>query len=105
MKETASVEFKLYSVNCCCCISRYTCECVAGYEGANCERETIECNSNPCQHGGRCIDGLNNYTCMCQPGYAGQWLFCFVLLFRLFEPCVNPRRCKIGFYWFRFVLA
>ncbi len=30
-----------------------------------------ECQSRPCQNGGRCEDGVNRYTCVCQPGYAG----------------------------------
>ena len=29
------------------------------------------CLTNPCLHGGNCIDGLNNFTCQCQYGYAG----------------------------------
>jgi len=53
-------------------VPRYTCKCAAGYRGVNCEIESNECNSNPCQHGGRCVDQLNNYTCICPPGYSGQ---------------------------------
>lgn len=30
-----------------------------------------ECGSNPCQHGGRCIDHVNRYSCFCIPGYIG----------------------------------
>ncbi|MGH0163562.1 UNVERIFIED_CONTAM: hypothetical protein FKN15_045296 [Acipenser sinensis] len=30
-----------------------------------------ECQSNPCQNGGTCIDGINSFTCMCLPSYAG----------------------------------
>jgi len=57
-----------------CDFVRYTCQCVAGYGGTNCQEELNECNSNPCQHGGQCIDGLNNYTCICPVGYTGQLL-------------------------------
>jgi collagen type VI alpha len=31
-----------------------------------------ECQSNPCQNGGTCVDGLNAYTCKCPAGYTGQ---------------------------------
>ncbi|KAL5012412.1 hypothetical protein ScPMuIL_010963 [Solemya velum] len=30
------------------------------------------CGSAPCQHGGECIDGLNEYTCVCLPGWSGK---------------------------------
>ena len=32
----------------------YTCECVDGYKGNNCEMDINECDSNPCQNGGTC---------------------------------------------------
>lgn len=30
-----------------------------------------ECESNPCQNGGRCVNGVNRYTCKCPRNYAG----------------------------------
>lgn len=30
-----------------------------------------ECESNPCQHGGLCVDLLNSYQCHCMEGYEG----------------------------------
>ncbi|XP_022077838.2 coagulation factor X isoform X2 [Acanthochromis polyacanthus] len=29
------------------------------------------CESQPCDHGGRCKDGIGTYTCYCQEGYKG----------------------------------
>ncbi|XP_053386521.1 collagen alpha-4(VI) chain-like [Mercenaria mercenaria] len=52
-------------------IGTYTCTCQAGYEGINCETETNECDSNPCQNGGTCHDHLNSYTCTCTEDYTG----------------------------------
>lgn len=30
-----------------------------------------DCRSNPCQHGGTCIDGHFSYTCRCNDYYKG----------------------------------
>jgi len=30
-----------------------------------------ECESDPCQHDGSCIDRINSYTCTCFTGYTG----------------------------------
>ncbi|XP_078696559.1 sushi, von Willebrand factor type A, EGF and pentraxin domain-containing protein 1-like isoform X3 [Branchiostoma floridae x Branchiostoma belcheri] len=30
-----------------------------------------ECESNPCQNGGSCVDHINTFTCLCTPGYTG----------------------------------
>ena len=30
-----------------------------------------ECQSNPCQNGGNCVDGVNSFTCTCADGYTG----------------------------------
>ena len=31
-----------------------------------------ECQSSPCQNGGRCIDGVGNYSCDCKNGFDGK---------------------------------
>lgn len=50
----------------------YKCVCQPGFEGKDCEMNINECLSGPCQHGGTCIDGVNNYTCLCgRTGYTG----------------------------------
>jgi collagen type VI alpha len=36
-----------------------------------CFTDVNECDPNPCQNGGRCIDGLRTYTCLCTNNYAG----------------------------------
>eukprot|EP00058_Branchiostoma_floridae_P022698 XP_002608188.1 hypothetical protein BRAFLDRAFT_125860 [Branchiostoma floridae] len=53
-------------------VNGYTCECVAGYTGDDCETDIDECASDPCQYGGTCTDGVNGYTCECVAGYTGD---------------------------------
>lgn len=31
-----------------------------------------ECASQPCQHQGTCLDGINQFSCLCSPGYTGK---------------------------------
>ena len=30
-----------------------------------------ECDPNPCQNEGTCVDGIDSYTCTCVAGYTG----------------------------------
>ncbi|XP_052224816.1 CUB and sushi domain-containing protein 3-like [Dreissena polymorpha] len=52
-------------------INNYTCTCVAGYTGRNCQTEIYECSPSPCLNGGLCSNEINKYTCTCTSGYTG----------------------------------
>ncbi|XP_070555427.1 uncharacterized protein [Ptychodera flava] len=49
-----------------------TCNCLDGFVGDFCEIDFNECGSDPCNHGGTCIDHINGYTCICAPGWTGD---------------------------------
>ena len=57
-------------------INAYTCNCTnTGYEGSECETETDECSSSPCENGGTCSDMLTGFSCACTAtGFDG--LYC-----------------------------
>uniref|UniRef100_A0A8C9Z4Y3 Neurocan core protein n=1 Tax=Sander lucioperca TaxID=283035 RepID=A0A8C9Z4Y3_SANLU len=38
---------------------------------AYCYRDIDDCQSNPCQNGGTCIDEINSFVCLCLPSYGG----------------------------------
>ena len=31
-----------------------------------------DCESDPCQNGATCVDGVNSYTCICVKGFTGH---------------------------------
>jgi len=33
--------------------------------GMNCSKEIDVCESDPCQNGGTCVEGIGNYSCLC----------------------------------------
>ncbi|XP_078687088.1 uncharacterized protein LOC144919502 [Branchiostoma floridae x Branchiostoma belcheri] len=50
----------------------YSCACVPGFTGTDCDEEVNECDSDPCRNGGSCSDGVDDYTCSCLPGWTGE---------------------------------
>lgn len=40
----------------------------AGFEGSFCEVNLNECESQPCQNRGICVDGNDLYQCFCSEG-------------------------------------
>ena len=66
----------------------YSCICVNGYEGHNCEIDVDDCAQQPCLNGGTCHDGVASYSCVCPPDKTG-------LLCHLNNACAsNP--CNAG---------
>lgn len=49
----------------------YTCVCIPGTTGVNCEQDIKECDSSPCQFG-TCIDEIGKYHCDCEDGFEGE---------------------------------
>ncbi|KAL9967393.1 hypothetical protein ACROYT_G025609 [Oculina patagonica] len=49
----------------------YSCSCMSGYTGQNCEQDINECANDPCLNGATCHDEVGRYTCECPAGYEG----------------------------------
>ncbi|VDN19078.1 unnamed protein product [Gongylonema pulchrum] len=76
---------------------QYTCECLDGFTGTNCETRLENCSLQPCLNGATCIDVRgNNYTCICQWGYTGR--YCQIRASSCSDnPCQNDAICtEIG---------
>ena len=52
-------------------VDSYTCNCVAGWEGTDCETDIDECANNPCQNGGICTNTVGGFQCACVQGVRG----------------------------------
>ncbi|XP_014295739.1 protein eyes shut [Microplitis demolitor] len=70
----------------------YSCYCIDGYTGINCEINWDDCWSNPCYNGGTCNDGVASYNCTCLDGFIGincetKYSEC------MNQPCLNNGTC------------
>ena len=52
-------------------VETFSCNCTPGWTGPTCSEDIDFCASQPCMHGGTCIDTGDGYTCNCSGSYIG----------------------------------
>ncbi|KAK2535280.1 Crb2 [Columba livia] len=73
----------------------FLCWCQPGFTGETCFMNIDECESQPCQNGGLCVDRVDGFLCHCLPGYSG--VECAVNINECEEgPCKNGAVCEDG---------
>jgi len=75
----------------------YSCACVPGYSGTNCQTLIDNCASNPCTQGQTlsCTNMVNAVNCTCKPGYSGS--LCQTEINECASnPCLNGGTCVPG---------
>jgi len=79
-------------------LANYTCDCLLGYKGDQCQINIDECVDHKCEKG-VCVDGIANYTCLCDLGWTG-WLCDEEINECEADPCQNGATCTdlIGTY-------
>jgi len=53
-------------------MSTFSCDCLKGFMGAQCEHNINDCDPNPCFNGGTCNDLVGDFSCSCPPGTEGS---------------------------------
>lgn len=73
--------------------TRLECLCAEGFTGNRCETNYNDCESQPCQNGGRCVDEISGFSCDCSlTGYSGK--MCQKNIDECTQnPCQNGGRC------------
>ena len=73
-------------------VETFSCNCTPGWTGCTCSEDIDFCASQPCMHGGTCIDTGDGYTCMCSDAYTGP--HCAALDYcAVYAPCQNDGHC------------
>ena len=70
----------------------YTCACLLGYTGPNCEQNIDDCAGVTCPASQQCVDLVNDYECRCPTGFTGT--NCKVDIDECSEsPCAHGGTC------------
>ncbi|XP_068237860.1 protein eyes shut-like isoform X2 [Palaemon carinicauda] len=73
--------------------SSYSCYCIDGYTGMQCQTNWDECWSAPCRNGATCVDLVADLSCLCAPGFTGE--YCESEINEcLSNPCQNNGTCE-----------
>ena len=76
------------------------CECPPEFYGQRCEHQDDQCDVQPCQNGGTCINDIGGFVCICIPGFSGAMCETNINECASF-PCENNGECRDqdnGFY-------
>ncbi|XP_070532565.1 protein crumbs-like isoform X2 [Ptychodera flava] len=73
----------------------YSCQCMSGFDGKNCDQELDPCVSSPCANGAICSASGDFYVCDCAPGFTG--VNCQTDVDECAsDPCSPPYLCEDG---------
>lgn len=62
---------------------------VLNFAGRDCSQDVDECQTNPCRHGGECVDLVGGFRCICPVGRSGtlcevspvEFIYFFVIIY------------------------